>query len=94
MTTKHTHTFKPGRGSVDVCACGQFRHNEKAGPAIVEQTERDRLLAVNLELRAALAGLNNEAVALLLGKGMKPEFIERNKWFINARAALALAKGE
>ena len=106
---KHTHTFKPGRGSVDVCACGQFRHNAKAGPAIVEQraghtpgpwytsakddryqsiicqetngktiavtytgndadarliaaapdtaAERDRLLAVNAELVAALEGL-------------------------------------
>ena len=33
----HIHKFKPGRGSVDVCACGKFQHNAKAGPPIVEQ---------------------------------------------------------
>ena len=33
----HTCKFKPGRGSVDVCACGKFQHNAKAGSAIVEQ---------------------------------------------------------
>ena len=34
---KHIHDFRAGRGSVDICECGRFRHNEKAGPAIVEQ---------------------------------------------------------
>jgi hypothetical protein len=38
----HIHDYKPGRGSVDVCACGRFRHNETAGPAIVEQTAAPR----------------------------------------------------
>ena len=31
----HTHEYRPGRGNVDVCNCGRFRFNEKAGPAIV-----------------------------------------------------------
>jgi len=37
MKTKHTHVYRRGRSSVDVCICGRFRHNEKAGPAIVVQ---------------------------------------------------------
>ena len=36
MSNKHIHNFRVGRGSVDVCDCGKFRHNEKAGPAITE----------------------------------------------------------
>ena len=36
MSNKHIHNYRKGRGSVDVCDCGKFRHNEKAGPAIEE----------------------------------------------------------
>ena len=34
----HTHNYLKGRGNVDVCNCGRFRFNEKAGPPIVEVT--------------------------------------------------------
>lgn len=35
MAKKHVCIYRVGRGSVDVCRCGRFRHNEKAGPFIV-----------------------------------------------------------
>jgi hypothetical protein len=35
--SKHIHEYKKGRGTVDVCICGRFRFNEKAGEPIVEQ---------------------------------------------------------
>jgi hypothetical protein len=44
---KHVHKFRKGRGSVDVCACGRFRHNEKAGPAIVEQKQMKDVIISN-----------------------------------------------
>ena len=50
MNTKHVHEYRKGRGSVDVCDCGRFRHNEKAGAAIVEQqTMNTKHMADNRE---------------------------------------------
>jgi hypothetical protein len=34
---KHTHVYRKGRGNVDVCECGRFQFNEKAGAPIEEQ---------------------------------------------------------
>jgi hypothetical protein len=42
MKTKHEHHYNKGHGNVDVCLCGRFKFNEKAGPAIVEQRKDDR----------------------------------------------------
>ena len=36
MSTAHTHNYQKGQGNVDVCLCGRFRFNEKAGAVVVE----------------------------------------------------------
>ena len=64
--TKHTCSFKPGRGSVDVCKCGRFRHNAKAGPFIVEQpvltlSQQAQLVTEKGELIAALDAMTKIA---------------------------------
>ena len=41
----HVCNYRPGRGSVDVCACGRFKHNAKAGEPIVEVAKLEKEVA-------------------------------------------------